>query len=126
MARVAHGHANEGAKATSGTPQVFQQTTRTVPQWLAHLEDEDFQFIKRLVLASGSLKELAAEYGVSYPTIRVRLDRLIARIRAVDEVPVHDPLQARIRALVANGEISERAGKTLLEAHRAAQHGGRS
>jgi len=99
---------------------------RSVPQWLAHLEDEDYQFIKRLVLASGSLKDLAAEYGVSYPTIRVRLDRLIARIRAVDEVPVHDPLQARIRALVANGEISERAGKTLLDAHRASQNGGRS
>ena len=126
MARVADGHANEGAKATAGTPEVFQQTKRTLPQWLAHLEDEDYQFIKRLVLASGSLKDLAAQYGVSYPTIRVRLDRLIARIRVVDEVPAHDPLQARIRALVASGEISERAGKTLLEAHRAAQNGGRS
>jgi hypothetical protein len=105
---------------------VFHQTRRTLPHWLAHLEDEDFQFIKRLVLASGSLKELAAEYGVSYPTIRVRLDRLIARIRAVDDVPEHDPLQARIRALVASGEISARAGKTLLDAHRAARHGGRS
>ena len=112
MAQVADGHANK--------------TGRTLPQWLAHLDDEDHQFIKRLVLASGSLKELAAEYGVSYPTIRIRLDRLIARIRAVDEVPVHDPLQARIRALVANGEISERAGKTLLDAHRASQTGGRS
>jgi hypothetical protein len=105
---------------------VFQQTRRTLPQWLAHLEDEDYQFIKRLVLASGSLKDLAAQYGVSYPTIRVRLDRLIGRIRAVDEVPAHDPLQARIRALIADGEISERTGKALLEAHRAAQNGGRS
>ena len=105
---------------------MFQQAKRTLPQWLAHLEDEDYQFIKRLVLASGSLKELAAQYAVSYPTIRVRLDRLIARIRVVDEVPAHDPLQARIRALVASGEISERAGKTLLEAHRSSQNGGRS
>ena len=126
MAPVAHGHANEGASATPGTPKAFQQTKRTLPQWLTHLDDEDYQFIKRLVLASGSLKELAAEYGVSYHTIRVRLDRLIARIRAVDEVPVHDPLQARIRALVANGEISERAAGSLLDAHRAAQTGGRS
>jgi hypothetical protein len=99
---------------------------RELPQWLTHLEDEDYQFIKRLVQASGSLKELAAEYGVSYPTIRLRLDRLIERIRAVDSIPVTDPLQARIRALVADGEISERAGKKLLEAHRAALNGGRS
>jgi hypothetical protein len=98
---------------------------RELPQWLAHLGDEDYQFIKRFVLASGSLKGLAAEYAVSYPTIRVRLDRLIERIRAVDAVPAADPLQARIRALVADGEISERAGKKLLEAHRAAQTGGR-
>lgn len=99
---------------------------RELPQWLAHLEDEDYQFVKRLVLASGSLKDLAAEYDVSYPTIRIRLDRLIERIRAVDSVPATDPLQARIRALVANGEISERAGKKLLEAQRAALNGGRS
>lgn len=99
---------------------------RELPQWLTHIEDEDYQFIKRLVLASGSLKDLAAEYDVSYPTIRVRLDRLIERIRAVDSVPAGDALQARIRALVADGEISERAAKKLLEAHRAAQNGGRS
>jgi len=99
---------------------------RDLPHWLAHLEDEDFQFIKRLVLASGSLKELAAEYSVSYPTIRVRLDRLIDRIRAVDGVPSTDPLQAQIRVLVADGEISERAGKKLLDAQRAAHTGGRS
>ena len=99
---------------------------RDLPHWLTHIEEEDYQFIKRLVLASGSLKHLAAEYGVSYPTIRVRLDRLIEKIRAVDAVPAADPLQARIRALMADGEISERAGKKLLEAHRAAQNGGRS
>ena len=29
-----------------------------VPGWLQHLEDEDYQFIKRFVMASGSLKEL--------------------------------------------------------------------
>lgn len=99
---------------------------RELPYWLTHLEDEDYQFIKRLVLASGSLKELAAEYDVSYPTIRLRLDRLIERIRAVDVVPAGDPLQARIRALAAGGEISERAAKKLMEAHRAAQNGGKS
>lgn len=99
---------------------------RDLPPWLAHLEHEDFQFVKRLVLASGSLKELAAEYDVSYPTIRLRLDRLIERIRAVEGVPSTDPLQARIRTLVADGEISERAGKKLLDAHRAFHNGVRT
>ena len=48
-----------------------------IPIWLADLEDEDAAFIKKFVLASGSLKEVAALYGVSYPTVRLRLDRLI-------------------------------------------------
>src|SRR5262249_19886348 len=49
-------------------------TGRPIPDWLAALEEEDWQFLRRFVLASGSLKDLAAEYGVSYPTIRARLD----------------------------------------------------
>lgn len=99
--------------------------TRELPAWLSHLEDEDYQFIKKLVLASGSLKELAAEYSVSYPTIRIRLDRLIERIRLVDTIPATDPLQARIRLLVADGEITEKVGKTLLAVHRSTLNGGR-
>jgi len=72
-----------------------------VPAWLQHLDEEDYQFIKRLVTASGSLKELADQYGVSYPTNRLRLDRLIGRIRALDEHAPTDAFQARIRLLVA-------------------------
>ena len=43
--------------------------SRELPPWLGHLADEDYQFIKRFILSSGSLKELAASYDVSYPTI---------------------------------------------------------
>ena len=42
----------------------------TIPVWMEALEDEDVTFIRRFVLASGSLKEMAAQYGVSYPTDR--------------------------------------------------------
>jgi hypothetical protein len=51
-----------------------------VPEWLGGLEDEDAVFVKNFVLASGSLKEIANQYGVTYPTARLRLDRLIAKI----------------------------------------------
>ena len=36
----------------------------TVPEWMAGLEDEDVAFIKKFLLASGSLKEVAGLYGV--------------------------------------------------------------
>ena len=55
------------------------------PAWLAHLAEEDFHFLRRFLLCSGSLKDLAAEYGVSYPTVRARLDRLIAKVRAAED-----------------------------------------
>ena len=51
----------------------------TVPDWMAELDWEDVSFIRNFVLASGSLKEIAQEYGVTYPTVRLRLDRLIQK-----------------------------------------------
>ena len=41
-----------------------------IPPWMSNLDDEDMTFIKRFLLASGSMKEVAAQYGVSYPTAR--------------------------------------------------------
>ena len=49
------------------------------------LSEEDFHFIKRFILASGSLKELAKQYQVSYPTLRIRLNRLIEKINVADD-----------------------------------------
>ena len=86
--------------------------------WIVNLEEEDLHFIKRLVLASGSLKELAAEYGVSYPTIRTRLDEVIKRVRMLDKHDGDDPLEARIRILVAEGDMEPKMGKDLLARHR--------
>ena len=53
---------------------------------MAELEDEDLAFVKKFLLASGSLKEVASVYGVSYPTVRLRLDRLIQKIRLSETV----------------------------------------
>ncbi|MEG1658804.1 MAG: DUF2089 family protein, partial [Oscillibacter sp.] len=44
-----------------------------LPGWMTGLEEEDLTFVKKFILASGSLKEVAALYGVSYPTVRLRL-----------------------------------------------------
>lgn len=92
-------------------------STEQIPAWLANLEAEDHQFIKRLVLASGSLKQLAEDYEVSYPTIRLRLDRLIDRIRLIDKTPSDDAFHAKVRLLVADGDVSPKVGKELLRIH---------
>jgi hypothetical protein len=89
-----------------------------IPAWLAALDEEDWQFLRRFVLTSGSLKELAAEYGVSYPTIRARLDRLIAKIRIADDPKIHDPFERKLRLLVADMKLPAALAKELLQAHR--------
>ena len=52
---------------------------------LSRLGDEDQQFALAFILRSGSLKEMARLYGVSYPTVRNRLDDLIAHLGAIVE-----------------------------------------
>lgn len=50
---------------------------------MCRLGGEDQQFVLAFVLRSGSLKEMARLYGVSYPTVRNRLDGLIERLGAI-------------------------------------------
>jgi len=49
---------------------------------LASLSQDDQEFILEFVEASGSLKEMAAILKVSYPTVRNRLDEVIAKLKA--------------------------------------------
>ena len=66
-----------------------------MPIWLSNLDEEDVAFIKRFVLSSGSLKEMAKQYDVTYPTVRLRLDRLIEKIK-MSENTQEDPYVALI------------------------------
>lgn len=49
--------------------------------WFTNLGDEDISFIKKFILSSGSLKAVAQQYGVTYPTVRLRLDKLIKKLK---------------------------------------------
>ena len=44
---------------------------RDIPSWILSLDSEDIEFIRKFIVNSGSLKSLAKEYGVSYPTVRL-------------------------------------------------------
>jgi hypothetical protein len=88
------------------------------PPWLEVLDEEDMQFMKRFVLGSGSLKALCEEYEVSYPTLRSRLDRLIAKVRAADDPKIVDSFQRKLHVLVADGKIPAALARELWKAHR--------
>ena len=86
--------------------------------WLDGLSDEDLAFVKRLVLNSGSLKAVAKEYGISYPTVRLRLDRLIEKIKVLDSQQITGEFERAARALAAEGAIEIATLNRLLAAHR--------
>ena len=85
--------------------------------WIDSLSEDDLQFLKRFLLASGSLKALAEEYSVSYPTVRGRLDRLIAKVKAADDPADVDPFERALRVMMADGKLSATSGRELLDAH---------
>jgi hypothetical protein len=85
---------------------------------LRQLGDEDLEFVQRLVLASGSLKDVAAAYEVSYPTIRGRLDKLIDRLRKLIAGRSPDPMADLLADLIARGEIGASAARAVLKLHR--------
>src|SRR5688500_3670803 len=87
-------------------------------RWIDRMSDEDLSFIKRFVLASGSLKAMADVYGISYPTVRLRLDRLIERVKIYDSETITSEFERVLRAQYADGTIELATLKTLLAAHR--------
>ncbi|MGZ5155845.1 MAG: DUF2089 family protein [Caldimonas sp.] len=99
--------------------------TPALPAWLAQLNDEDVQFLRRFIVGSGSLKAIAEDYGVSYPTVRSRLDRLIAKVEAASDPRISDPFQRKLRVLTAEGQISSPVARELLDAYRSATNGGK-
>ena len=93
-----------------------------IPIWLADLADEDAAFIKKFVLASGSLKEVAALYGVSHPTVRLRLDRLIQKIK-ISETAEADPYVSLVKRLAVDDKLDFDTAKILIGEYRKTKGG---
>jgi len=88
-----------------------------VPLWMANLEDEDVIFIKRFLQASGSLKKIARQYGVTYPTVRLRLDKLIQKIQ-ISEDFANEPYVALIKRLAVSDRIDFDTAKILISEYK--------
>jgi hypothetical protein len=83
---------------------------------LGQLDGRDLDMVVELVLQSGSIKALARAYGVSYPTMRQRLDGLIDRLSDAVEGRAPDPLREAVARLVARGELSPAGAREVLAA----------
>ncbi|MCA9278007.1 MAG: DUF2089 family protein [Phycisphaeraceae bacterium] len=109
---MSNGHATAlGGAGSSGALSPAQLAAHP----LARLSMEDLDFIIQFVLCSGSLKDLAKSYSVSYPTIRTRLDQLITRVRDALDGKQPDPLAELVAGLVQRGELSTSSARRIID-----------
>ncbi|WP_263359209.1 DUF2089 domain-containing protein [Acidicapsa ligni] len=99
-----------------GISSYERQSTREHP--LCQLPEEDLDFVLQFVLSSGSLKEMARLYSVSYPTIRTTLDHVITNLQQrVDGAPP-DPMTNLLADLVERGELKIGNAKMIRSVYR--------
>jgi hypothetical protein len=85
----------------------------TLPE-LARLTLEDQVFIVAFLRSHGSIKEMEQTFGVSYPTIKARLNRISSQLQFVETDP--SPSRADTLARLKNGEITADEAIRILEA----------
>src|SRR5277367_4599794 len=87
-----------------------------LPQ-LARLSADDQVFIAAFVRSHGSIKEMEQMFGVSYPTIKARLNRISASLDFIDESPAPARSDVRTEVLdrLASGEITAEQAIAALE-----------
>jgi hypothetical protein len=80
---------------------------------MSSFDDTDVTFVKNFLLASGSLKDIAAKYGVTYPTVRLRLDRIIQKMQLAEDINA-EPYVALIKRLAINEKLDFDTAKILI------------
>ena len=96
---------------------VMGMALEVVPDWMVNLEDEDVMFIKKFLQASGSLKEIARQYEVTYPTVRLRLDKLIQKIQIAEDVS-NEPYVSLIKRMAVADKIDFDTAKILISEYK--------
>lgn len=90
---------------------------KNLPQWILSLDQEDLNFIKNFIITSGSLKEISKLYEVSYPTVRLRLDKLIQKINLNDKQE-QQPFCTFIKGLAIDSKIDLETAKMIIEKYK--------
>jgi hypothetical protein len=89
-----------------------------VPPQLARLSLEDQIFVVAFLRSHGSIKEMEQVFGVSYPTIKARLNRIAGQLEFVETIPSSpaSPSRAEVLERLSHGELSADEAIRALEA----------
>ena len=75
------------------------------PPVLARLSAEDQVFVMAFVHVHGSIKEMERIFGISYPTVKNRLNAIAEQLQFVETVPRSNPQSATVLDSLESGEI---------------------
>jgi hypothetical protein len=92
--------------------QITVEGNFSLPE-LASLSLEDQIFIIAFLRSHGSIKEMEQTFGVSYPTIKARLNRLSGQLPYADNNP--SPSRAEVLERLTAGKISADEAIRALE-----------
>ncbi len=95
--------------------QIAVEGEFTLPQ-LARLNLEDQVFVTAFLRSHGSIKEMEQTFGVSYPTIKARLNRIASQLEFVETNP--SPSRTEVLEQLKEGEITPAEAIRALEALR--------
>ena len=92
--------------------QITVEGAFTLPE-LARLSLEDQVFVTAFLRSHGSIKEMEQVFGVSYPTIKARLNRIAGQLQFIDTDPL--PSRAEVLEKLNKGEINADEAIRALE-----------
>lgn len=116
LLRIVDGHSFIVERVRIPDKQIAVDGAFTLPQ-LARLSLEDQVFIIAFVRSHGSIKEMEQTFGVSYPTIKARLNRISSQLEFVETNPAPPaPSRTEILDRLNNGEIGAEEAIRALEA----------
>ena len=113
LLRIAQGSPLVVERVRIQEKQIAVEGHFTLPQ-LAQLSPEDQVFVVAFLRSHGSIKEMEQTFGVSYPTIKARLNRISSQLEFVETNP--SPSRTEVLGRLNSGEITPDEAIRALEA----------
>ncbi|HEX4321368.1 MAG TPA: DUF2089 domain-containing protein [Acidobacteriaceae bacterium] len=117
LLRIAQGSSLLVERVRLPEKQITVEGSFALPE-LARLTLEDQVFVTAFVRSHGSIKEMEQTFGVSYPTIKARLNRIAGQLEYVETNPAPSSAEMETEVLnrLNNGEITPAEAIKALEA----------
>ena len=82
---------------------------------LLALTPEQRGFVFSFLRNRGNIREMEKELGISYPTVRARLDQILAALGLEPNASKEKPTRKEVLEMLAQGEISQEQAMELLK-----------